>query len=520
MLIGIDLGTTYSAVSYLDKKGNPQIILNREEEPTTPSVVYVDKDKVIVGKNAKEKALSFPEKICNCIKRIMGFRDAALEQDNTKYTPEALSALIIRRMLEDVLAGQDEDIEGIVITVPTYFDEIKRTATKQALEGAIEAIKTDKELAGRVSDIAFISMIDEPKAAALYYCHKTERKKGNVMIYDLGGGTFDATLMELSEGKLTVIAEGEEHEAGGIFFDEKIKKYVVDKVEEEYGIDLNKDKYGVERAKILLEAEECKKQLSKPDISTVNMTVSVKHKSYDIEITRACFEELIEPYVFRTRDVMDDMLFYKDLQPSDVDEIVLVGGSSRIPYVRESIKDFFGKEPSEAIDPDKAVSYGAALYAGMRYQELGIGGASQIAEEAKISLKLEDVCAHSIGLLITKDAVTREKEDYILIQENTPIVAEVEQEFVTAYAGQTYIKIELTEAGNKFTEQNIKLPDSLPKGTKVRVRIRVNSDHLIEVGMKIPSIDFLKEYQVPRINNLSEEQQREMSGLVASKILE
>ena len=270
----------------------------------------------------------------------------------------------------------------------------------------------------------------------------------------------------------------------------------------------------------MLQAEECKKQLSEPGVEVVNMTVSVRHKSYDIALTKGHFEELIESYIFRTKDVMEDMLFYKDFHPLDVDEIVLVGGSSRIPYVREVIKEFFRKEPVQVIDPDKAVVYGAALYAGMRYQELGGGQEASRTEEAKVSLKLQDVCAHSIGLLLTKDTDTREKTDYILIEENTPIVAEAEQEFDTAYAGQTYVKIELTEAGNKFTEQNIKLPDSLPKGTKVCIRIRVNSDHLIEVAMKIPAIDFVEEYQVPRIYNLSEEQQQELSGLVASKILE
>lgn len=519
MLLGIDLGTTYSAVSYLDKKGNPQIILNRDEEPTTPSVVYVDGNTVIVGKTAKEKALSFPEKICNCIKRLMGFKDIALQQDTTKYTSEAISALIIRRMLEDVLAQQDEDINGIVITVPTYFDEIKRTATKQSLEGAINAIKTDQELAKRVSNIAFISIIDEPKAAALYYCHKTERKNGNILIYDLGGGTFDTTLMELADGKVTVIAEGEEHEAGGIYFDEKIKEYVMNRVKEDYGIDLRSDKYGTERAKILLEAEECKKLLSESGMERVNMTVSVKHKSFDILLTKACFEEMIEPYIYRTLDVIKDMLLDNDLEPSDVDEIVLVGGSSRIPYVREIIKEYFRKEPSLAIDPEKAVVYGATLYAGMCYQKLRMDESLE-TKEAKVSLELEDVCTHSIGLLITKNATTKEKMDYILIPENTPIIAEAEQVFDTVYAGQTYIKIELTEAGNKFTEQTIKLPDSLPKGTKVRVRIRVNCDHLIEVAMKIDSINFLEEYQVPRINNLSEEEQREMSGLIAAKTIE
>ena len=141
MLIGIDLGTTYSAVSYLDKEGNPQIILNREEEPTTPSVVYVEGDTVIVGKNAREKALSFPEKICQCVKRLMGFKEIVLSKEETKYTPETISALIIKRLLEDVLAEKQENIDGIVVTVPTYFDEIKRTATKQSVEGAIEAIK-------------------------------------------------------------------------------------------------------------------------------------------------------------------------------------------------------------------------------------------------------------------------------------------------------------------------------------------------------------------------------------------
>lgn len=518
MLIGIDLGTTYSAVSYLDKKGNPQIILNREEEPTTPSVVYVDGDTVIVGKTAREKAFRFPEKICKCIKRLMGFKEIALEQEDTKYTPETISAIIIKRLLEDVLTQQKENIHGIVVTVPTYFNEIKRTATKQSVKGAIEALKSDPELSGRVDKIAFIAILDEPKAAALYYSHKIEREKGKVMIYDLGGGTFDATLVELSDGRVTVIAEGEEHEAGGAFFDEKILKYVMDEVEKKYFVDLKAEQYSIERAKILLEAENCKKELSKENVNAVNMTVSIKHKSVDVRITKSLFEEMIESYVYRTIDTMDEMLYEKEIHPSDVDEVVLVGGSSRIPYVREVLKEFFGKELSEAIDPDKAVAYGAALYAGMRYQEQNIEDIEEEAE-VKVPLQLEDVCAHSIGLLITKDTSTKEKEDYILIEENTPIVAEAEQEFDTAYAGQTYIKIELTEAGHKFTEQEIKLPDRLPKGTKVNVRIRVNSDHLIEVAMHIPSIDFLEEYEVPRMNNLSEEEQREMSGLIAAKTL-
>ncbi len=519
MLIGIDLGTTYSAVSYLDKKGNPQIILNREEEPTTPSVVYVDGEHVIVGKRAREKALSFPEKICKCIKRLMGFKEIAIQDNNTKYTPETISAMIVKRLLEDVLNQQKGFIDGIVVTVPTYFNEIKRTATKQSVEVAIAALKEDSELAEYVKQVAFVAIIDEPKAAALYYSHKMERENGKILIYDLGGGTFDAALVEIADNKVTVIAEGEEHEAGGTFFDEKILKYVMDEIEEKYHVDLRKTEYQNERAKILLEAENCKKKLSQEGVDAVKMTVSMKHKSVDVSIARAGFEEMIEPYVYRTIDTIDEMLYENDIKPSEIDEIVLVGGSSRIPYVRKALKEFFGKELSEAIDPDKAVTYGAAIYAGIRQQECGLYREAE-DEKDSVPLMLEDVCAHSIGLLITKNAVTKEKEDHVLIEENTPIVAEAEQEFNTAYAGQTYIKIELTEAGNKFTEQVIKLPESLPKGTKVRIRLRVNQDHLIEVAMHIPDIDFSEEYEVTRINNLSEEEQKEMSGLIASKTLE
>ena len=495
MLIGIDLGTTYSAVSYLDNKGKPQIILNREDEPTTPSVVYVDGRHVIVGKRAREKALSFPEKICRCIKRLMGFKEIALQDKGTQYTPENISAMIAKRLLEDVLLWKKEPVNGIVVTVPTYFNEIKRTATKQSVEAAVTALKEKFEFAEYVSRVAFVAIIDEPKAAALYYSHKTEQECGKVLIYDLGGGTFDATLVKLSENKVTVIAEGEEHEAGGAFFDEKILNYVMDEVDEKYHIDLRKKEYENERAKILLEAENCKKKLSEEGVDTVNMTVSIKHKTVDIPLTRKCFEEMIEPYVYRTIDTIDEMLDEKGISSLEIDEIVPVGGSSKIPYVREALRSFFGKELSEAIDPEKAVAYGAAIYAGMRYREDVTCGKAK-NKEASIPLILEDVCAHSIGLLLTKNATTMEKENHVLIEENTPIVAEAEQEFDTACDGQTYIKIELTEAGNKFTEQVIKLPERLPKGTKVQIRIRVNRDHFIEVAMRIPAIDFWEEYEV------------------------
>lgn len=515
MLLGIDLGTTYSAVSYLDKSGNPQIILNREEEPMTPSVVFVDGDTVLVGQNARKRALHFPEKICKCIKRLMGFKEIALEESDTQYTPEAISGIIIKRLLEDVLVQFEEEITGIVVTVPTYFDDTKRTATKQAVEGAVEALKADKNWADYVANVDFIGIIDEPKAAALYYSHKAERKNGKILIYDLGGGTFDAALIEIAGDNVTVIAEGEEHEAGGAFFDEKICDYVMDEVLAKYYINLRDDEYSTERAKILLDAEVCKKQLSMEDVEEVNMAVSMKHKTADVLLTRDTFNDLIENMVHRTIYVLEDILEEKDLNPDEVDEIVLVGGSSRIPYVRERLKELFGKELSEAVDPDKAVSYGAALYAGMLHKQVA---KDETKESVNVSLKLQDVCAHSIGMLIT-DPTTKEKINDILIEENTPIVAESERPYAIANESQTYIKIELTESGSKFSEQLIKLPHGLPRNTPVKIHVRVNQDHLIEVAMTVPSIDFTKEYKVNRIRNLSEEEQMELSGLIASKTL-
>ena len=516
MLLGIDLGTTYSAVSYLDRNGNPQIVLNREDDATTPSVVFVDGDKVLVGKKARQRGISFPQKLCKFVKRLMGFKEVAITEQDVEYMPEAVSAMIVKRLLEDVLVRNEEAITGIVVTVPTSYTDERRMATRQAVEGAIEALKADKEKAAYVTDVKFIGIIDEPKAAALYYAHKVERDEGKVLIYDLGGGTFDAALVEVSGDNVTVIAEEQEHEAGGIFFDEKIRDYAVDQINKLYGIDLKKSKYLSEYEKLLLDAENCKIQLSAEDVAEVNMTVNVGHNSVDILLTEDKFVEMIESIVQRTIYALGYLLDDKDLEPDDVDEIVLVGGSSRIPYVRNCLKAMFPKAPSQPIDPDKAVSYGASLYAGMLYKKMDM---NEVSENANVTLKLQDVCAHEIGVLLT-DKETREKYIDVLIEENTPIVAEAKKEYEIAFQNQTYIRLELTEAGTKLEDVEMKLPQALQIGTKVELHVKVNSDHMIEIFIAIPSIQFEREYKLERLKNLSEEEQRELSGLVASKTLE
>lgn len=509
MVLGIDLGTTYSAISYPDNRGIPQIVLNRDNEPITPSLVFVEGNNVTVGKNARKKALGLPEKICRCVKRLMGFRETAIKESDNSYSPEAVSAIIIKRLIEDALAQNREIIEGIVVTVPTYFNDVKRTATRQAVEAAVEAIqKETKDLEKLISPQFFIGILDEPKSAALYYRQKTERKEGKILIYDLGGGTFDAALLEIHGDTVEIIAQGEEHEAGGVYFDDKIREFVIDEVKETYGIDLRKKQYAPEREVILLDAEIAKKQLSKEEVDEAKIAVSCQQKTMDVVLTKETFCELIDSMVHRTENTIRNMLEEKDVSLEEIEQVILVGGSSRIPYVRDILEEMFPKKISYEVDPDKAVTFGAAIYAGML-----------LGKKEYNTMKLQDICAHEIGILVMNEE-TGNKYNDVLIETNTPVESMAEREYQTAYDDQTYIKLELTESETVISKTDIKLPEQLPKGTKVKLCIRVNKSHLIEVFLSVPSINFCKEYSVKRTQNLSEEEKRQLSDLVASRILQ
>lgn len=513
MVFGIDLGTTYSAISYLDKNQEPQIVLNREGDMSTPSVVYVDGDKVIVGKKAWEKALAVSRKIITCVKRVMGFQEKVMKDGETEYSPEAVSGLIIRRLVEDAMIRLEGNVEGIVVTVPTYFTDARRMATKQAVEGAVSAIRQgNKKFARRIQPELFIEIIDEPKAAALYYCQKTGCSNGTFLLYDLGGGTFDTALVEVKQKTLEILAEGEEHEAGGVFFDEKICEYVISEVMRKYGVNLKEEKYAADRPRWLIEIEDCKKRLSEDGVLEVTIGVQYEQKTLDVILTREQFNEIIDTMVHRTENIVLNMLDDKDMEPADVKQVVLVGGSSKIPYVQSMLRGLFGERLSTAVNPDMAVAYGAAVYAGMCMDRR----ASKDARVGQAGLELKDVCAHSIGIYTTNPN-TKEKTDDILIKENTPMIAEAEKWYETVYDSQSYIKLEITEAGEKFAEVLIKIPKNVPKGTRVCVKLRVNDSHLIEAYLAIPSIGFAEEYKIQRKRNLTEEEQQELSGLIASK---
>lgn len=516
MVIGIDLGTTYSAVSYMNVQGKPQIILNRDEKKSTPSVVFVDGTDVVIGEKARKKALQWPQKICRCVKRFMGFRECVLKESKVEYSPEAISALLLRRLISDAVMRQEEKIEGIVVTVPTYFSDTKRTATKQAVIAALGAIRESLgKTAEAVETVEFIEIIDEPVAASLYYCHKSQRKKGKVLIYDLGGGTFDAALVQIEGNTVKILAEADEHAAGGYYFDQKIMEHVIEEIHTKHGINLKEETYSAERELLLMEIENSKIKLSEEGVQEVRISVSCKNKTYDVMLTRDTFNEIIEAIICRTLDAVSNMLEEKGYEPEEIDEVIPVGGSSKIPYVRECLQEMFQKQLCEIIEPKESVAYGAAIYADnlLHERKSNIDDQKQTQEER---LKLEDVCSRSIGLL-TIDSQTGEKRNDILIEENTPIVAETERSYETFYEYQTYIKVELTEAEEVISEQNIKLPKGLKQGTEVVIRVVVNSSHLIEVYMAVPIIGFQKQYEIKRLQNLNEEEQKKLSGLVSSK---
>ena len=517
MVIGIDLGTTYSAVSYLNEKMEPEIVLNRENEISTPSVVFVDGKDVAIGKEAQKKGLQWPEKICRCIKRHMGFRHRFLQETEENYSPETISALIIRRLIEDVMTRREGNIEGIVVTVPTSFDNPKRTATIQAVKAALEAMEdSSQEIFKRIRSVKFIEVINEPEAAALYYCHKSKRKQGRILIYDLGGGTFDAALIEIDGNTISVIGRADEHAAGGSYFDNMILDYVIKEVNDKHHINLLEKKYRSEKEIILMDVENSKKLLSKEGVDKVDIAVRCKHKTCDVALTKDKFNEIILPLVHRTQDAISDMLDENGFEAEDIDEVVLVGGSSKIPYIRECLREIFQKDLCEDVDPEKAVVFGASIHADRLLKERKDNGENSEWNEQENVLKINDFCTYSIGIL-TIDLDTGEKVDDILIEEKTPLVAEVERSYETRFENQTYIKLEITEGGCVINERNFKLPQGLKMGTEVIVRIVVNTSHMIEVYLKVPSIAFSKKYIATSLQNLSEEEQKELSGLVASK---
>ena len=456
--IGIDLGTTNSCVAVIEG-GEPVVIANAEGSRTTPSVVAFSKTgERMVGQVAKRQAITNPDRTISSIKREMG-SNYKVQIDDHSYTPQEISAMILQKLKADAEAYLGDKVTSAVITVPAYFTDAQRQATKDA---------------GKIAGLDVKRIINEPTAAALSYgIDKGEEQK--IMVYDLGGGTFDVSIIDMGDGVQEVRATAGNNRLGGDDFDKRIIDWMVSSFKSETGIDLSSDRMAMQRLKEA--AEKAKIELSSMTTASINLPFITADasgpKHLDLTLTRAKFNELTGDLVENTMGPVRQALQDAGLNPSDISKVLLVGGSSRIPAVQEAVKKFMGKEPFKGINPDECVAIGAALQAGV------LGGEVE-------GLLLVDVTPLSLGVETMGGVMTK------VIDRNTPIPTKKSQIFSTAADGQTQVEVNVLQGEREFARDNKQLGlfklDGIapaPRGIpQIEVTFDIDTNGIVNVSAK------------------------------------
>ena len=468
---GIDLGTTYSSLAIVNDHGEPEIITNAEGERLTPSAVFFDADGVVVGDIAKESAVVHPDDVALFTKREMGNPNWFYKYNGKRLTPPDVSSFILKKIKNDAEELLGYKLQYAVITVPAYFDDSRRRATIAA---------------GEIAGFNVLKLINEPTAAAIAFGAQKSVIDETVLVYDLGGGTFDVTLMRVeNKGQnIKIIASEGDHLLGGKDFDDVIIRYCIEQFIEEHGFDPTEDL--AETQQLRKDAEKAKKELSLRKKSSI--LVRAKGQRSQVIIQRDHFEELIKPKLDTTAALIRSLLRTAKVQSHEVDRILLTGGSTRIPKVRELITTIFDKEPDTSINPDEAVSLGASIVAALEVLQVNKDDVQPEIIEKIGSLQITDVISHSIGIEAAIPG-TDQKVNSILIKKNTPIPFDVSKEFVTQISGQTGIKITIYQG--EFQNPSLcnpigdfvltGLPPDRPPGKKVRVTITCTKNGVIEI---------------------------------------
>ncbi len=459
-IIGIDLGTTNSCVAVMEG-GKPTVITNTEGARTTPSVVAFTKTgERLVGEPAKRQAVTNAEKTISSIKRDMG-TDRGRTIDDKKYSPQQISAMILQKLKADAESYLGEKVTEAVITVPAYFNDAQRQATKDA---------------GKIAGLDVKRIINEPTAAALAYGLDNEREQ-KIMVYDLGGGTFDVSIIEIGDGVIEVLSTSGDNRLGGDDFDQKITDYMLAEFKRMEGVDLSNDKMALQRLKEA--AEKAKKELSSATTTNINLpfitATAEGPKHFDMNLTRAKFDELTHDLVERTAIPVQNALKDAGLNASELSKVLLVGGSTRIPAVQEKVKMLTGHEPNKSLNPDECVALGASIQGGKLAGDAGAG-----------EILLLDVTPLSLSIETMGGIATR------LIERNTTIPTKKSQVFSTAADNQTAVDINVVQGERQFAKDNKSLGqfrlDGIPPAMRgvpqIEVTFDIDANGIVNVSAK------------------------------------
>ena len=459
-IIGIDLGTTNSCVAVMEG-GKPTVITNTEGSRTTPSIVAFTKTgERLVGEAAKRQAVTNAENTVSSIKREMG-SDYKVSIEDKKYSPQEISAMILQKLKADAEGYLGEKVSEAVITVPAYFNDAQRQATKDA---------------GKIAGLDVKRIINEPTAAALAYGLDNEKEQ-KIMVYDLGGGTFDVSVIEIGDGVIEVLATSGNNRLGGDDFDNKITQWMLDEFKKAEGVDLSGDKMAMQRLKEA--AEKAKKELSSATTTNINLpfitATNEGPKHFDMNLTRAKFDELTSDLVEKTAEPVRTALKDAGITASDLGQVLLVGGSTRIPAVQEKVKQLTGKEPSKSLNPDECVALGASIQGGKLAGDAGAG-----------EILLLDVTPLTLSIETMGGVATH------LIERNTTIPTKQSQIFSTAADNQTAVDINVVQGERQFARDNKSLGqfrlDGIPPARRgipqIEVTFDIDANGIVNVSAK------------------------------------